>query len=296
MNLSGPMNIYKNLAVAALALLSCGAASAQDKIRLRSGELVKAKVLEVSTREVLFKVWENQDGPDYRLKRGEIRSITYANGTEERFSRVGPDRPFDIHNPKSDEDYAKAQAREQAKYGNNIISVAPMQMCEYSAVGFGVQYERVVDKRGIVSVVLPVGVSFIEGSNYSYYGSYPVYDDAYSRQAYYSFYPGVKIYPTGNKGKVRYGVGAAMAFGFGQKEYYTEQMNAASVIQFSQVSEDVLRAGVMVNNSLNIQPTPKFYLGLELGLGFPYTQNRLNNFDNGGTPMVQFAFRTGYRF
>jgi hypothetical protein len=68
--------------------------------------------------------------------------------------------------------------------------------------------------------------------------------------------------------------------------------------------------GVMVTNYLNIQPTPKLYLGLQFGLGIPYVVNSDKAvssspyYGNEGkyynkntfTPLVDFSFRVGFRF
>ena len=109
--------------------------------------------------------------------------------------------------------------------------------------------------------------------------------------------PGVKIYPTGSKGKVRYSVGPSLAFVFGQQYSYYPMYNPQYGIYAGQVEkmEDRFAVGMMINNSLNIQPTPHLYLGLELGLGVTYLQQVGGN-DVGTNTLGQFAFKIGYRF
>lgn len=58
---------------------------AQDVITKRSGEKVNAKVLEISTSEVRYKNFGNQDGPVYVLPKNEVMLITYENKTSEVF-------------------------------------------------------------------------------------------------------------------------------------------------------------------------------------------------------------------
>jgi hypothetical protein len=53
--------------------------------------------------------------------------------------------------------------------------------------------------------------------------------------------------------------------------------------------------GVMINNTLNIQPTPHLYMGVELGLGVSYV-NKVGSTNLGETTLGQFAFKMGYRF
>ena len=53
--------------------------------------------------------------------------------------------------------------------------------------------------------------------------------------------------------------------------------------------------GMMVNNSLNVNPSEHLYIGLELGLGFTYI-DKVNDIKQGANPLVQGAFKVGYRF
>jgi hypothetical protein len=60
--------------------------------------------------------------------------------------------------------------------------------------------------------------------------------------------------------------------------------------------ESVFKAGFLINNGLNIQPTKALYIGLELGFGIYYFNNESDDFSAGDEPMVQFNFKMGYRF
>ena len=117
------------------------------------------------------------------------------------------------------------------------------------------------------------------------------------------FYPGVKIYPTGSDGIVRYAVGPSLAFGTGSRNYGRNIYDPGTgTYQYKRIEDDIFVMGIVVNNSLNIQPTPRLHLGLELGLGIPYysTEPRDLNYDPYNelynAPLVQFNFHVGYRF
>lgn len=58
----------------------------QDRIKKVNGDIIQAKVLEVSSDEVRYKRYSNPDGPVYVLGKNEISEITYQNGEREVFS------------------------------------------------------------------------------------------------------------------------------------------------------------------------------------------------------------------
>ncbi len=58
----------------------------QDRIKKVNGDIIQAKVLEVSADEVRYKRYSNPDGPVYVLGKNEISEITYQNGEREVFS------------------------------------------------------------------------------------------------------------------------------------------------------------------------------------------------------------------
>ena len=60
--------------------------SAQDIIAKKDGQIIKAKVVEISETSVLYKYFDNQEGPTYSIKIENIFSLTYENGQQEKFS------------------------------------------------------------------------------------------------------------------------------------------------------------------------------------------------------------------
>ena len=78
-----------------LVMLCAGfsAALAQDLITTKSGEDVKAKVLEVGVSAVKYVKSSNPDGPVYTLPREDILMILYANGEKDVFVEKDEPRP-----------------------------------------------------------------------------------------------------------------------------------------------------------------------------------------------------------
>ncbi len=189
-----------------------------------------------------------------------------------------------------------AQGRSNS-YGKNLLTVAPVVITD-QGVGFGLSYERSLDGKGMFSFYLPLAYSFrVQEDNY-FWGP-----GGYNKTEYMAYaYPGVKIYPTGAFGKVRYGIGPSLVLGVGEQYDNSYYSGYPDIIVYppypgssnpAYVSRFVL--GAMVNNSLNINPTERLYLGMELGLGVTY-MNKWDNWNGRTQPLVQAAFRIGYRF
>lgn len=262
---------------------------AQDKIYKKNGDIIEGKVTAVNVKAISYKRADNPSGPEYTVYKKDVDKIVYENGTQDEFDneeddvdnrRMPPRPPFRNH---------KLTASE-ARYGNNIIALSPMQLTNdniQGGVGLSLSYERMLDKNGIVSFYMPAIVSF--SSDNSYYGN--TYNNTTHTSMY--FMPGVKFYPTGSRGVVRYAVGPSFVVAFGNTGNGTDPYG-------NPVSGNYNIFGFIVNNSLNIYPTPHLYLGLELGLGVSYVTNMDNSYNTnvgfGADPMVQFAFKVGYRF
>ncbi len=72
----------------------------QDTIFLRSGENIKAKVLEVNQAAVKYKKYAELDGQNFFFAKGDVSTIHYENGTIDVFKEV-PKTPA----PEKDVDY-----------------------------------------------------------------------------------------------------------------------------------------------------------------------------------------------
>ncbi|MEZ5016606.1 MAG: hypothetical protein R2800_06095 [Flavipsychrobacter sp.] len=278
----------KTTLFASILLMLSSAAFAQDKIFKRDGSVIEAKVLEVGVKTVSYKRIDNEDGPRYTIAKSALERIEFENGTNEFFDERSRVR----HSPKVD----------NSKYGNNILAFFPM-LVNNGGVGLGLSYERLLGKESIISFYMPVSATIrSEYGNYYNNGNTIVQGnpDSYS----YFVMPGIKIYPTGAKGKVRYGIGPAVALNYGNNADNLQPLYGANgTITYNYSRRDYFSAGAVINNSLNISPTKRLYLGLELALGFIFYE------DYGGSsytysfepydldePIAQFGFKIGYRF
>jgi hypothetical protein len=190
---------------------------------------------------------------------------------------------------------AFAQERDKTEnakkeYKPNLLSFAPIQFTE-NGLGLGLTYERGLDKDGIIAFYIPVLVTFnLNNSTYQNASGQRV--NGHQDMMMYAM-PGVKIYPTGAYGAVRYAVGPSLVIASGQKS--STAYDPISSYSATEKTEDHFMLGMIINNSLNINPTSNVYLGLELGMGFTYL-NRVAGLNQDTNFLVQGGFKIGFRF
>ncbi|MBY0426937.1 MAG: hypothetical protein K2Q22_14980 [Cytophagales bacterium] len=71
----------------AIFILGASTVNSQDLIVLQNGNEVPAKVLEITTNEIKYKLVANPDGPVYVLSKSEIFMIKYESGVKEVFNK-----------------------------------------------------------------------------------------------------------------------------------------------------------------------------------------------------------------
>lgn len=103
---------------------------AQDKIYRKNGQVVKAKVLEIGTEEVKYKLPDSTETIVYVLEKDRINKIEYENGRVEKFT-------VDLKDP---EQYA-----DQRKQGIKVNFLGPLfgftQVSYEKSLGVGKGYE-----------------------------------------------------------------------------------------------------------------------------------------------------------
>jgi len=75
----------KKFIILLLALALCRSACSQDEITFRSGESLKAKIMEIGVEDITYKKSENPTGPTYTVKKNMVFMIKYENGTKDVF-------------------------------------------------------------------------------------------------------------------------------------------------------------------------------------------------------------------
>lgn len=184
---------------------------------------------------------------------------------------------------------AYSAGAQQRNFPKNNIKFYPLSAFAYGGVGLGVGYERLLDNDGKLGLNLPV-----------YMGLTNAEDNGVGNIATnttFMFNPGIKFYPGGQR-RVTYGIGASLFGSYGNRNGYEYDFNTGTR-RFMNRNE--VRAGMLVNNSVQFNIGQKFNLGLDLGLGPSYLNqynNRTTGFSNsdGIDFMAAFGFHLGFRF
>lgn len=183
----------------------------------------------------------------------------------------------------------RRQDETNRNFGNNILGLNPFHITTVG-VGFSISYERALDEDNYFSFYIPATLSF------------PVESDIYrNANPYFFLSPGLKIYPTGGKGKVRYGVGPSLVMVYARDDLYPDYYPQYPGISFKP-NEPIFMLGMMVTNSLNMNPNEHLHLSLELGLGTTYYHSFRGMYTSTGSfgqapqILVDFGFKMGYRF
>ena len=58
----------------------------QDVILKRNNEKLNVKIIEISSTEIKYKMWGNDEGPINAIKKGYVHKIIYQNGSEEKYA------------------------------------------------------------------------------------------------------------------------------------------------------------------------------------------------------------------
>jgi len=266
---------------------------AQDKIYETDGSVIDAKIKSVGTKTVSYVRFDNQAGPEYIISKTVVEKIVYQNGNVDKFddadnSSFRSSFPFPPmwRRPLREKN---EDAKDKTKYGQSVVAVAPLQFTE-NGLGFSVSYERAIDKDGIITFYLPAILTFnLDNSTYQNAAGNTV--NGNEDMMFYAM-PGIKIYPTGCYGPVKYAIGPSFVVATGQQS--GDNYNSGTGT-YGYSTQNHFMLGMVVNNSLNINPTPHIYLGLEFGFGFTYL-NRVGGINQDTNGLVQGSFKIGYRF
>lgn len=179
---------------------------------------------------------------------------------------------------------AQAQSK---NFPKNNLKFYPLSVFAYGGVGVGIGYERLLDNEGKFGLHIPV---FVGLDN-----DYSVNSDNITRTTF-MVNPGVKFYPTGQR-RVTYGLGASLFGMVGNRNEYIYFPNGTR----QETDQNMVRAGMLINNSVQFNIGPKFNLGMDLGLGPSYLNQYNNNttgmkYSEGIQFMASFGFHLGFRF
>ena len=267
------------LSIVIFSIFLYGTAIAQDKIFKSNGDVLDTKIRKVGSNMIIFVRYDNQSGPEYTIPKNEVTKIKYQNGSEETFgSDNGQHQPPGIMDRRAENESLKG------KYKSNVLAVAPIQLTENGLIGISVSYEKAIDKNDIVSFYMPVILEFNSQNSTDI-------NNPNNPDPLFYVMPGIKIYPTGGYGLAKYAIGPSFVIADGQKT--TTGYDLYGNTTYTVGSHFLL--GMMMNQSININPTPHLYIGSEFGFGFTYI-DQIDGVNQGVQGLVQFCFKVGYRY
>lgn len=160
---------------------------------------------------------------------------------------------------------ATVRKSDNIAYGSNIIRLSPLTALDVG-IGFGLSYEKILGKEQVIGIVLP---AFLILENKEVYNTpvYPGYSETrFNLYAYFT--PGIKIYPFGQR-KVTYAIGPNLLLAYGGGNDWQSRTDSF-ITYLEDVKTTRIRLGMLINNYINFQITPRFNLGVEGGLGILY--------------------------
>jgi hypothetical protein len=272
----------KHLKLFMLCILFIGGykAIAQDKIYKKNGEIIDAKIKQISTESITFKRWENLEGPEYVIAKGDVYKIKWANGTqdiyEENNDKLGADE--------------KGRPRHNEYKNANILAFAPIQFTE-NGYGFGFTYEHVLDKRGWVSFYIPAILTFSNSQTSDAYGNSTNHN--FSNPLFYIM-PGVKLYTNLNSDhRAKFSINPALVFATGNRTYQNYDYYTGGSFNNTTVTKTMM--GAIVNFGENLLVSEHVYLGYDAGFGISYINDE-NGQAQSTSGFFQASLRIGYRY
>lgn len=251
----------------------------------KNGSTIDGKVVEVGIDKVLYKISQEANAANFAIRKNELLRIEFGNGQTIWF-----DKRAERSRERSRE--RNAPIVQDEELGKNKIDVSPFKALD-SGPGFGISYERILDKRGYFGLLLPFTVTIPD----SYY--IPTIGEDADDQMYY-FSPSLKVYPFGQK-RVTYAVGPTLFTGIGTRWQYNNRYDPTTGVTTStEEKRDRFRMGLVVNNYVNFQITPHFQIGLSAGVGPRYIDRetyRSSTYRNRRMEITgEFNFSLGFRF
>lgn len=249
------------------------ATSAQDRIFKKNGEIIDAKISLVNNEIIVFKKFDNPDGPEYSIPKADVAKIKYKNGSQDIFEENN-----DMIGVEKGKEMPKMSAEVVRK--KSIAAFSPIVFTEHG-YGVYVSWEHPLDNLGWVTFYVPVMATWSSSA-----------DQTGKRDALFYAMPGIKFYPTLNsatKGKFSIGPSLVMAVGTG-----TPSGNSPYPVDPNPHQNHVMMGAMAVIGD-NYFISEHAYLGIDFGLGYSYL-NQYNGTNDVTAALVEFSLKAGYRY
>ena len=219
----------KKLLITTLMMLSFFIVKTQDLIELKSGEEIKAKIIEITETLIKYKEFEFQTGPIRNIEISKVFMIIYENGKREKFTIETPETPKET--PKeTTEEPKKEKDPETIPEKYSEFSISGGLGTSYGGIGLRLQqrwgYEKGVGLSGSFGLAgFDLGFKMFAFKN-SYIG---IEMGALSIDEYYNRIYGIAIigggeYKFGKKKNIGINFSAGIGFPEGYSIYFAWEL------------------------------------------------------------------------
>ena len=230
-------------------------ANAQDKIYLKSGDNIEAKILEVNVDNVKYKKFSNLEGPTFTIEKSDIQMVVYQNGESQIFKESVAD---------------KKKKSKSSNFGKNRFSTDILSFGYYGP-GTSLAYERLL-KGGKMGLEIPISYH-VDGVG-AIMGLANISDSSFG----ITVGTNLKFYPAG-EGKGFF-VGPTLAVGvLPYTEYYNDYYTYESLAfipgaklggQFQITKLIGLHGGLNLGYALLVDYGAEFVYSLNVGINFSF--------------------------
>lgn len=267
----------KNIIPVVVCLFLAVAASAQERIFKKNGEIIEAKLSLINSDIIVFKRYDNPNGPEYTIPKGEVAKIVYSNGMQDIFEenndRIGIAKGRESFRPYN-----------ESSRNKNIVGIAPLQFTDHG-YGVGVNWEHNLDRVGWVSINIPAIITW------NFTQSAQV-----RRDPMFYLEPGVKVYTNLNgPQRSKFSIGPSLLVGLGTGTPTATNYDPYGNPIDQAPHQSHVQLGALINAGANLFPTNHVYLGFDIGMGVSYL-NKYNNIDYPAAFLFEMSFKMGYRY
>ena len=265
------MSNLRKAVVIAICLTSSVIMYAQDIIIMKNGSDIQAVVQEIGIDEVKYKRFDNQNGPNYTLKKSEIFMIRYVNGSKDVFNEIATPTNTELQQTQA------TNNQRVNPYNSNPNSQQQLPRLNYT---FGKQIspygpEKNPSLAGFLSFLVPGVGQFYNGdvgAGFLYMGCNIMFNaiwmDAINTESKYNRYSG-KYETSINQEQFAVGFICALV------------VNISSIVHASKGAKkvNIARGYRLADNTyLKIQPTMIQQNNLLIGKEYAYGMNLCLNF------------------
>jgi len=247
------------LAIIIFAMLFASTTSAQDKIFLKAGNSIEAKILEINQNDVKYKKFDNLEGPTFTMYKNEVHMIEYENGQSEIFKNDKPAETNDEVFSEKQTSKGLKRNRFEASFGYVGYGFTEYDIESFSGFISAISYERILNESGLLGLKFKGEVGLTE-------------DD----ETVATFGVALNVYPFKNAEWLY--IGPSIKYGMLLYDDYYGDYESMSYL------------GLGLNIGSQFQITPLF--GIRAGIEYDFIQ--IDDLDLDLGEMREFQFQLGF--